>query len=74
MQVLGICYGMQLVNKVFGGSVEGKSEREDGQGNVDVEVESLLFRSGGDLRTFFARTMGVSSTQPHQPPPTLRLL
>jgi len=43
-QVLGICYGMQLVNKVFGGAVEGKLEREDGQSNVEVEVDSLLFR------------------------------
>ena len=41
--VLGICYGMQLTNMVFGGSVEGKSEREDGQHDVEVETDSIIF-------------------------------
>jgi len=35
--------GMQLVNKVFGGSVSRSTEREDGQHTVTCEGGSALF-------------------------------
>eukprot|EP00040_Diaphanoeca_grandis_P039898 m.260530 g.260530 ORF g.260530 m.260530 type:complete len:666 (-) comp40042_c0_seq1:394-2391(-) len=41
--VLGICYGMQLANKVFGGTVSSSDEREDGQYQISVESDSPLF-------------------------------
>lgn len=42
--VLGICYGMQMLNKEFGGTVRKKDIREDGQFNINVETSSALFR------------------------------
>ena len=41
--VLGICYGFQMLNKEFGGSVERKDGREDGQFTITVETSSPLF-------------------------------
>ncbi|XP_067622442.1 GMP synthase [glutamine-hydrolyzing] isoform X1 [Eurosta solidaginis] len=41
--VLGICYGMQLINKEFGGSVIKKDIREDGQENIEIETFCPLF-------------------------------
>lgn len=35
--VLGICYGMQLINFAHGGTVERKAKREDGQFEVACE-------------------------------------
>lgn len=41
--VLGVCYGLQLMNHHFGGTVEKKAVREDGQFDIRVETDSLLF-------------------------------
>ncbi|HVI60853.1 MAG TPA: glutamine-hydrolyzing GMP synthase, partial [Candidatus Saccharimonadales bacterium] len=41
--ILGICYGMQLVNQAFGGSVERKKTREDGHFAIQVDPEDKLF-------------------------------
>lgn len=43
--VLGICYGMQLINKVCGGGVERLKEREDGQQPIIVDPSAALFQS-----------------------------
>ena len=34
------------MNKIFGGKVEKKSSREDGQFKIDVDTSSPLFRYG----------------------------
>lgn len=41
---IGICYGLQLINKEFGGTVHTKNVREDGQHDVEVEVTCPLFK------------------------------
>eukprot|EP00124_Ichthyophonus_hoferi_P001272 Ihof_evm9s62 gene=Ihof_evmTU9s62 len=41
--ILCICYGMQLMNLHFGGTVERKHQREDGQIPIPVDTTSPLF-------------------------------
>jgi len=43
--ILGICFGMQLMNYVHGGTVERKEQREDGVFQIKASSDSLLFDS-----------------------------
>lgn len=41
--VLGICYGMQMINQMFGGTVEKSALRKDGQFDIMVERSCPIF-------------------------------
>eukprot|EP01062_Namystynia_karyoxenos_P008814 TRINITY_DN1310_c0_g1_i1.p1 TRINITY_DN1310_c0_g1~~TRINITY_DN1310_c0_g1_i1.p1 ORF type:complete len:711 (+),score=259.52 TRINITY_DN1310_c0_g1_i1:83-2134(+) len=45
--VLGICYGMQMINHHFGGTIETKDQREDGQEEITVDPDCALFKGLG---------------------------
>ena len=61
--VLGICYGMQLLNYAHGGTVAKKARREDGVFEVRLEGESRLFEGIGE-KTEVLLTHGDSIETP----------
>ena len=50
--ILGICYGMQLMTVILGGTVEKASKREYGVTNVNIDNNSLLFKDFGTSNNF----------------------
>lgn len=60
--ILGICYGMQLMNYVSGGTVEKKAKREDGPCTIEINSKSKLFQ-GLDTQQFVLMTHGDSVDQ-----------
>jgi GMP synthase (glutamine-hydrolysing) len=75
--VLGICYGMQLMTHIFGGTVEKATHREYGKAILKVEVESPLYHelpkeqvvwmSHGDLVVNTPEGFIVDATSPSCP-------
>jgi GMP synthase (glutamine-hydrolysing) len=75
--ILGICYGMQLMTKHFGGTVEKATHREYGKATIHVENESTLFKglpseqvvwmSHSDLVTEAPAGFTVDATNPSCP-------
>ncbi|MBU0650359.1 glutamine-hydrolyzing GMP synthase, partial [bacterium] len=41
--VLGICYGAQIITKIFGGQVEGSDKREYGYAKLKIDSKKDLF-------------------------------
>jgi GMP synthase (glutamine-hydrolysing) len=48
--ILGICYGMQLMNYMFNGTVVKKFVREDGQKTIRISKSSKLFHNMEDYQ------------------------
>lgn len=75
--VLGICYGMQLMTKHFGGKVEKAKHREYGKATITLENESKIFNnlpseqvvwmSHGDLVVATPDGFTVDATSPSCP-------
>ena len=75
--ILGICYGLQLLCKNLGGTVEAAKDREYGKAELSIEGDSLLFEdvrndsivwmSHGDYLTNLPNGFNVVGTSLHSP-------
>ena len=75
--VLGICYGLQIICRNFGGNVEPASNREYGKVNIlikedeglfkDVKKESVGWMSHGDYLTKLPGGFKVTAESTHSP-------
>jgi GMP synthase (glutamine-hydrolysing) len=62
LPILGICYGMQLITKHFGGVVQSGSVKEYGETLIEVDPTSPLF-AGLDPKQHVLMSHGDSVTQ-----------
>ena len=62
--ILGICYGMQLMTVTLGGTVEKADKREYGVTNVNINNNSLLFKSFGTINNFLMSHTDFVKTLP----------
>jgi len=75
--ILGICYGLQLICKKFGGNVEQAKDREYGRANLEIISSSPLFNkvskqskvwmSHGDFLTKLPDGFSVIAKSDHSP-------
>src|SRR6188768_3003875 len=63
--VLGICYGMQLMTQMLGGTVSPASGREYGHAVVDLSPEAVLFHGlSGSLKAWASHGDYVAAAPP----------
>ena len=62
--VLGICYGMQLLARLGGGSVERGSSREYGQAEIAIEGECALFGDDDSMAVWMSHGDHVAEVAP----------
>ena len=62
--ILGICYGMQLMTSVLGGSVKKAQTREYGATEVNIDITSPLFQGFGSTNQFLMSHTDFVETVP----------
>lgn len=51
LPLMGICYGMQVMSKHFGGTIEKGAVREDGRFTTNVDITHILFKGSKKQQT-----------------------